>query len=480
MTDVPSLARTAHETQAVVIGGGLAGLIAAHSFAEVGMAVTLVESQDALGGSLRTATLAGRPVDLGPTAFPARTDFMDILRSLELGDGTIAQATAARTTVIDGKIRPMPAGVVGIPANPFDPQVVSIIGWGGAWRAYLDRLRPVLTIGNAPLLGPLVRSRMGRKVAERLVGPVARSAFGSGVDDLTVDGVAPKLNAALTRAGNLSGGVAELLEDDGPALRLMRDGFVSLTDALERRLRDLGVTILTGTDATRVARAESGFVVTTAARPTTADPAAPDTEAKPTASDVTGAVGEDHTIPADLLFVATDEDAARALLAQAGAEIPGDALTRPAVTVALAVDAAGLPDIGAGVYTQLDEPAVWAVDDLSAQRGDTGDVRTLRVRLSPVAADRTDDEAIDIAVSEASRLLGTPLRPREAVVARASAAASGARSGASARRDEARAAIAAVSGLAAAGGWLSGSGVVPVAVDAAEIAEALRRTALFG
>jgi hypothetical protein len=39
------------------------------------------------------------------------------------------------------------------------------------WRAYLDRLRPPLTIGRERSLGALVRSRMGARLRDRLVAP---------------------------------------------------------------------------------------------------------------------------------------------------------------------------------------------------------------------------------------------------------------------------------------------------------------------
>ena len=38
---------------------------------------------------------------------------------------------------------PLPeGGVLGIPENPFAADVRRVIGWRGAWRAYVDRLRP--------------------------------------------------------------------------------------------------------------------------------------------------------------------------------------------------------------------------------------------------------------------------------------------------------------------------------------------------
>ena len=73
---------------------------------------------------------------------------------------------------------PLPkTGMLGIPANPLGDDVRRIIGWGGAIRAYADRLMPILTIGRARSLGQLVRSRMGDAVLDRLGVPAGRAAM---------------------------------------------------------------------------------------------------------------------------------------------------------------------------------------------------------------------------------------------------------------------------------------------------------------
>src|SRR5690606_18441397 len=77
--------------------------------------------------------------------------------------------------------------VLGIPANPWAPDVRRMIGWGGVWRAYLDRLRPPLTIGRERNLGSLVATRMGAKVRDRLVAPVTRATLALEPDEVDVE-----------------------------------------------------------------------------------------------------------------------------------------------------------------------------------------------------------------------------------------------------------------------------------------------------
>ena len=49
----------AHDTRVVVVGGGIAGLVAALECAKVGMRVTVLDAADRPGGAIRTAEVAG-------------------------------------------------------------------------------------------------------------------------------------------------------------------------------------------------------------------------------------------------------------------------------------------------------------------------------------------------------------------------------------------------------------------------------------
>lgn len=66
------LAERAARQHVVVIGGGVAGLVAARECAKVGMPVTVLERDDAFGGSIRTAELDGLRLDVGAESFATR------------------------------------------------------------------------------------------------------------------------------------------------------------------------------------------------------------------------------------------------------------------------------------------------------------------------------------------------------------------------------------------------------------------------
>lgn len=61
--------RTGERLDAIVVGGGLAGVTAARDLANSGARTLLVEARDRLGGRTETRTIAGREVDTGGTYF---------------------------------------------------------------------------------------------------------------------------------------------------------------------------------------------------------------------------------------------------------------------------------------------------------------------------------------------------------------------------------------------------------------------------
>ncbi|WP_314095857.1 NAD(P)-binding protein, partial [Microbacterium foliorum] len=211
--DLAARAATRH---IVVVGGGVGGLIAARECVKVGMHVTLLEASDAVGGAIRRAELDGVVVDAGAESYATRGGRVRaLLAELDLSDRIVAPAAGgAWLAGIPGVgAAPLPVGgILGIPGNPFQEDVRRVIGWSGAWRAYLDRIRPPLTIGHNQSLGRLVSSRMGAKVRDRLVAPVTTGVYSASPDDVDVDIAAPGLNAALTSVGSLSGAVQALRE----------------------------------------------------------------------------------------------------------------------------------------------------------------------------------------------------------------------------------------------------------------------------
>ncbi|MEV7694585.1 FAD-dependent oxidoreductase [Microbacterium sp. NPDC089189] len=500
------LAAHARDIRVVVIGGGVAGLVSALEFAKVGMRVTVLESDDRLGGVVRDAEVAGLRLDVGAESFATRGGTVAaLLDELGLADRVALPHPGGAWVagLPGGDAAPLPVGgVLGIPDNPWDPAVRRIIGWGGAWRAYLDRVRPPLTIGHDRSLGHLVRSRMGAAVHDRLVAPVTSGVYSARPDDIDVDVAAPGLNAALTRVGSLSGAVAELRGGrtvaPGGAVAGIDGGMARLVDALVARLDALGVRLHTGVAVEAIRADGDGWRVVTGdehaagARPG-ADAVPPEGDPLPLADD---APDEDDAFRADAVVVATTEAEARRLLAPVVPLLDPDTAPSPVVEiVTLVLDAPALDarPRGNGVLTVAHSHRAKALTHASAKWGWVAEaagpgIHVVRVSFgtqdeAPATADLDDAQAAALALEEASTLLGVPLRAdalRGAHRERYVQSQPGSAIGRAATVAAARGAIRAVSGIGAVGAWLSGTGLAQVVPDARDEAERLRRSVLWG
>jgi hypothetical protein len=143
--------------------------------------------------------------------------------------------------------------IVGIPANPFSARVRRLLGWRGAWRIYLDRIKPVLTIGTEQNLGNLVRTRMGEAALEKLVNPVAVERYNVVAAELKVDEVIPGLAQAITRGGSLSNGILELMAADPRAVQTLfvPGGLKDITAAAVARLEYFSAKVTRVADPTK-------------------------------------------------------------------------------------------------------------------------------------------------------------------------------------------------------------------------------------
>lgn len=486
MTDAASLARAVRSRHVLVIGGGIAGLVAAHECAKIGLRVTLVERAPVVGGTIRTVEIGGHTLDAAVEGF-SRDTVAALAAELGL---PVVHAGPAQTWIAGtpGGVVPFPdGGVLGIPQNPWDERVRRIIGWRGSWRAYVDRLRPPLTIGQEGSLGRLVRTRMGDAVRDRLVAPLSVSTLGIHPDDVDVEVAAPGLSAALTRTGSLAGGVAQLRGEhpDAPApLATVEGGVARLVEALRERLDELGADVRTDTAVERIARRQDGRWDAVAVTRGHA-PAAPDADAAGSSAPAASVAAD--LAPADAVIVATDEAQARLLLAPLVPPLDTVVETPPEVeVVTLVVDAPALdahPRGDAVIVVPGSRRATgvvqstarwpWLARSLPAGR------HVLRVTFGtladpPATEDADDPAAVVLAHAEAEALYGTPLAlvggVRERFAPARPVSALGHRDAAHAVRS----AVHAVAGLGVTGAWLAGSGLAQVVPDALAEADRVR------
>ncbi len=254
--------------RAVVVGGGISGLAAAHALAVEGADVTVLEADDRLGGKIRTTPFGGRIVDEGPDAFLARVpQAVDLCRRLGLGPQLVSPATGSASLWLDGTMKAIPPGLVlGVPVD-FEPLAAS----GVLSREGLERARLEPTLAGSPVtddvtIGDLIRARYGAEVHERLVDPLLGGINAGRTEELSLDVGAAQLALVARRAASLTEGLraqreANPPDPSAPVFFAPRSGMATLVEALAAALADLGAEVRSGaTVATLERRADRWLV----------------------------------------------------------------------------------------------------------------------------------------------------------------------------------------------------------------------------
>ncbi|WP_421082778.1 protoporphyrinogen oxidase [Rothia nasimurium] len=472
MAPTPAPAPGSAPGTALVIGGGISGLLAARELAQAGAKVTLLEREDHLGGAVGAHQLAGVVLDSGAESFATRTPAVrTLLEELGLGDKIVQPAGYGSWLYLPEGPFPSPStGTLGIPGNLSDPVLKKILGKAGFRRAKLDAVLPRSAGSHAKTLGELVRLRMGQQVLDRLVTPVVSGVHSVHPDKLEIAAIAPGLLTGLGELGSLSAAAARLraASPAGSLVAGIKGGMNQLSEALVDDLLRHRVRIVTGFDTIAVDRDPFGGWIAIQRQPEYGEKSA--------------------TIRADQLVVATDAQTSIRLL---GPHLPSSALppVQPGPEVALVtlvLDQPALNNAPRGTGLLVSELATnvrakalthatakwrWVADEvgpgrhilrLSYGRGKEHDTSP----LSELALH--DDQLVTLALHDASQLMGVPISKSQLIAAdvvRWQGVLPSTSPGHTQRVTAFRAALEELPGATAVGAWIAGTGLAAVTAD---------------
>lgn len=293
------------EVDALVIGGGIAGLSAAWQLSQDGFKPLLVEARGYLGGLIAPGYIGPVQVDLGAETFvPRGVETAQMVAALGLealapsGDGARLFLPPNRA---NGESRWrlwrfLRDAYLGIPADPSADDVVAVLGAKAAQRAAQDRhLGSEVGQGaEGETLAGFVAARMGQAVVDRLVRPIVAGIYTCDPADLATDTVTPGLRQATREHGCLADAVAFLLARSRKATggrsvdKCVRGGMFHLTAALSQAITTAGGTVLTRVGAQQLIAPDAAGNADTASGATTCGASGASNAASHDASDSVG------------------------------------------------------------------------------------------------------------------------------------------------------------------------------------------------
>lgn len=446
---------TPSRTDALVLGGGIAGLTAALRLAEAGRTVRLLEASDRLGGVIKTLRADGFEADVGPDVFLIRKPAA--LRLCERLGVETAPARGGALIQRGGTLHLLPAGLSGLVPGRLGPLLATpALPLAARLRAALEPLVPARHTDADESLEAFAVRRFGRGAWEGLIEPLLSGLYGADAGPISLRATLPHLHEREREGSLLAWRAVAAASPGAPPFRRPAEGMDRLVEALSDALRQRGVEIETET-AAAVEGTDDGYRVR-AATGTTHD---------------TSALVVTLPAPAAARVLALFDPALAAPLA----EIPmGSAAV---AVVGFPTDGADVPDASGWLVPRREDGPVQAVTLLSRKHPGTAPPGhdLARVFLRPAfAEDAGDDALLASAVAHLRQRVGFGGEPVFTAVQRWRAASPRSTLGHPERLAALDAAVARHPGLALAGAALRGVGLPDVIAGAEAAADQILHT----
>src|SRR6266852_2030693 len=186
---------------AIVVGGGVSGLVCAHALRNAGVEALVVEASGRAGGVIRSERRDGFLLELGPQSFSGTAGLRRLCAELGIEDQLVeAPALAPRHVLVNGEL-------VAVPMSPPALLTSSLLGWGTKWNIARDAFGRSQAPDEDESIAGFVRRKFGAEVLDRLVGPFVSGVYAGDPERLSLRSAFPQLNEAEKAAGSVLGGI---------------------------------------------------------------------------------------------------------------------------------------------------------------------------------------------------------------------------------------------------------------------------------
>lgn len=186
----------------IVVGGGIAGLAAAHRVGELkrdqslDLEVIVLESANRLGGSIATERVGDFLVEAGPDSFITEKPWaLQLCERIGLTSHLVSTQSAYQKIYVvhDGTLIQLPEGFFLLAPTRLWPFIqTQLFSWPGKLRMGLELLVPRGEVNGDESLGAFVRRRFGSEALERVAQPMVGGIYASDPDKLSLTATMPR------------------------------------------------------------------------------------------------------------------------------------------------------------------------------------------------------------------------------------------------------------------------------------------------
>ncbi len=197
----------------IIVGGGIAGLAAAYRLLKTApdAQITLIESDNRLGGKVVTDRVDGFVIEGGPDTFLSyKPRGIGLCRELGLEDRLHGTNEKIHRTYVmrQGRLYDLPEGLTGLIPSRFGPMAKSrLISPWGKLRMGLDYFIPPKSPNGDESLAQFVERRLGRELYDRMIEPLMSGIYAGDGEQLSLGATFPQLRQTELEHGSLVKGM---------------------------------------------------------------------------------------------------------------------------------------------------------------------------------------------------------------------------------------------------------------------------------